>query len=280
MNPIAAFQVLLSLAVGCYGFNLRATPMAAVSLTILGTDSFDRNNTFGWRFVPTTDIDVTALGFFDATSLLTGSQAGLNQAHAVGIYRVSDQALLASNTIPAGTLADLNANFRYIAFPDPVRLSGGITYVMAGFALSLSPDPAAFATSWTPAPGLTYANDPLPTPVNPTSGTSQYLVSAHGNPPAVLTYPGLTQTGILPVFAANLQFTPVVPQFIGVSVITNTVVIGLTNLTRGVTNYVEKSADLGSWLTVQSLVPDTTATNLTLDAAGNPAAFYRIRVAP
>jgi hypothetical protein len=198
----------------------------------------------------------------------------------MGIYRVSDQVLVASNTIPAGILADLNANFRYVALSTPVRLAGGTTYLMAGFALSLSPDPAAFATSWAMASGIVYANSPLPTVINPTSGTSQYLVSAHGNPPAVLTYPGVTQTAILPVFAANFQFTPVVPSLTRIKVITNTVVINLINLTVGVTNHVEKSTDLRSWQPLQNFVPGTTATNVTVDPIGGTAAFYRIRVGP
>ncbi len=272
------FWLLLSFGLCC--FSPRADAVSGTSLTVLGTDSFDRNNTFGWRFTPTTDIDITALGFFDATSLPAGTGAGLSQSHDAGIYRVSDLVLVASNTIPTGILADLNANFRYVALPTPVRLAGGTTYLMAGFALSLSPDPAAFATSWTMAPGIVYANSPLPTVINPTSGTSMYLVSDHGNPPAVLTYPGLTQTATLPVFAANFQFTPVVPFLSRIEVITNTVVISLTNLTVGVTNYVEKSSNLGSWQPLQNFVPRAPATNLMVDAIGGPAAFYRIRVGP
>ncbi len=273
-------QFWLLLVSGLCSFSVHTNGATGASLTVLGTDSFDRNNTFGWRFTPTTDIDVTALGFFDATSLATGTGTGLNQSHDVGIYRVSDQMLVASNTIPAGTVGDLNANFRYVTLTTPVRLAGGTTYLMAGFALSLSPDPAAFASNWTMAPGILYANSPLPTAINPTSGTSQYLVSAHGNPPAVLTYPGVAQTGLLPVFAANFQFTPVVPFLTRIECITNTVVISVTNLTAGVTNSVEKSADLSSWQSLQSFVPGANATNLTVDTIGAPAAFYRIRVGP
>jgi len=273
-------QFLLLLCLGLCCFSLRAHAAAGASLTVLGTDSFDRNNTFGWRFTPATDIDVTALGFFDATSLAAGTGTGLSQSHDVGIYRVSDQVLVASNTIPAGIVGDLTANFRYVTLSAPVRLAGGTTYLMAGFALSLSPDPAAFASKWTMAPGILYANSPLPTVINPTSGTSQYLVSAHGNPPAVLTYPGVTQTGLLPVFAANFQFTPVVPFLTRIECITNTVVISVTNLTAGVTNSVEKSVNLSSWQSLQSFVPGANATNLTVDTIGAPAAFYRIRVGP
>jgi hypothetical protein len=190
-------------------------PVPGAALTGPGTLTFDRNNTFGWRFTPTSDIDVTALGFFDATSLPAGASSGLSQSHEVGIFRVSDQTLAVSTTISAGTVGVLAANFRYVTLPAPVRLTSGTTYVMAGFSLSASPDSAAAASSWTMAPGIVFANDPAPTLLNPTSGTSQYLVSARGNPPAVLTYPGVAQTAILPVFAANFQFTPTVPPLSG-----------------------------------------------------------------
>ena len=188
------------------GVGIASVPGA--TLTGPGTLTFDRNNTFGWRFTPTSDIDVTALGFFDATNLSAGVGTGLSQSHEVGIFRVSDQALAVSTTIPAGTVGVLAAHFRYVTLPAPVRLTSGTTYVMAGFSLSASPDSAAAASSWTMALGIVFANDPAPTLLNPTSGTSQYLVSARGSPPAVLTYPGVAQTAILPVFAANFQFTP------------------------------------------------------------------------
>jgi hypothetical protein len=272
------FWLFLCLGLGCFSAHAASGPGALP--TVSGTLLFDRNNTFGWRFTPTTDIDITALGFFDATSLPAGTGAGLTQSHDVGIYRVSDQVLVASSTIPAGLTGDLHANFRYVTLPTTVRLAGGITYLMAGFALSASPDPAAAATNWAMASGIVYANSPLPTVINPTSGTSQYLVSAHGNPPAVLTYPGLAQSAILPVFAANFQFRAVLPLLTRIEAVTNTVVISLTNLTVGVTNYVEKSTGLRSWQPLQNFVPVAVATNLTVDTMGTPAAFYRIRVGP
>jgi hypothetical protein len=93
-----------------------------------------------------------------------------------------------------------------------------------------------------------------------------------------LTYPGLTQTASLPVFAANFQFTPMVPFLTRIEVITNTVVISVTNLTMGATNYVEKSTGLGFWQSVQIFMPGTATTNLTVEAIGDLGAFYRIRV--
>ena len=274
----ARLGLWMLLSVGCGCCIARADAVSGTSLTIVGADSFDRNNTFGWRFTPTIDIDVTALGFFDATSLPAGSGAGLSQPHEVGIYRVSDQVLVASNTIPAGTFGLLSGNFRYVDLAAPVRLTGGTTYLMAGFALSASADPAAAASNWAMPSGILYANSPLPTVVNPTSGTSQYLVSAHGNPPAVLTYPALAQTAILPVFAANFQFTPALPSLTGLEVITNTVVINVTNLTIGATNFVEKCSDLASWHAIQTFVPGASAASLAVDSFANPVAFYRIRV--
>jgi len=277
-----SFLVLICGSLSC--FVASADTFTGASLSVLGTDSFDRNNTFGLRFTPTMDIDVTALGYFDAASLPSGTGAGLSQSHQVGIYRVADQVLVASNTIPAGTNATLSGNFRYVPLDVPVRLSGGATYLMAGFALSISPDPAAAVTNWTMAPGIIYANSPTPTPANPTSGTSQYLVSSHGNPPAVLTYPALTQTGLLPVFAANFQFTPVqstpvLPLLTSISIQANKVQIGATSLAVGVTNVVEKSLDLNTWQDLQQFVPGSSATNLVLEPTADPAAFYRIRIA-
>jgi uncharacterized protein (DUF983 family) len=60
--------------------------------------------------------------------------------------------------------------------------------------------------------------------------------------------------------------------------ITNAVVISVSNLTVGATNFVEKSTGLSSWQTLQSFVPGATATSLTVDNLTDPAAFYRIRV--
>ena len=277
-SAVVRRHFVLPLYLGLYCFNTHADAVSGASLTIVGTVSFDRNNTFGWRFKSTTDIDVTALDFFDATSLPAGSGTGLSQPHEVGIYRVSDQSLITSDTIPAGIGGALSANFRYVRLPKPVRLTGGTTYLVAGFALSASPDPAAAASNWTMAPGILYANDPLPTVINPASGTSQYLASAHGNPPAILTYPGIAQTAILPAFAANFQFMPVLPLLTGMEIRTNKVVIGVTNLTVGVTNFVEKSSDMNFWQPLQNFVPADTEANLIVDTFANPAAFYRIKV--
>jgi hypothetical protein len=120
---------------------------AGVLPAISTTFAFDRNNTFGRRFTPDVDIEVSELGFFDPNSLPGGSGAGLAQSHDAGIFNVADQTLLASAAVPAGTNGILDGNFRYQTLADPVRLTAGTTYVMAGFALSASPDRAGAATN-------------------------------------------------------------------------------------------------------------------------------------
>src|SRR5689334_14804543 len=54
----------------------------------------------GTEFTPISSIVVTALGYYDDTLI---SNNGLDNSHPVGLYRVSDQQLLASATVPAGT---------------------------------------------------------------------------------------------------------------------------------------------------------------------------------
>ena len=94
-SAVVRLHFVLLLCLGLCCFNTHADAVSGASLIIVGTVSFDRNNTFGRRFKSTTDIDVTALGFFDATSLPAGSGTGLSQSHDVGICRVSDQVLIA-----------------------------------------------------------------------------------------------------------------------------------------------------------------------------------------
>jgi hypothetical protein len=242
---------------------------------------FDRNNAFGWRFTPTRDIDVSELGFFDTTSLPGGTGTGLSQPHDVGIYRVSDSNLLASVTVPAGTNGLLEGNFRYEPLASPLWLTGGVTYVVAAFVLSASPDTIGAATNWPTAPEITYANLPLPTVANPTFGTSQYLASDRGSTPSGLTYPGVAQSQILPSFASNFRFTSLVtppPQLTSLVIKSNAVILSAINLTAGAMSYVEKSGDVRTWQPLGSFMPCTATTNWVADMATNSGAVYRLRV--
>ena len=72
---------------------------------------------YGWVFDVLTSVDVTALGVGDFDS------DGLAISHDVGIFRQSDQSLLASLTIPGGTSATLLNGFRYLSLGSSVLLS-------------------------------------------------------------------------------------------------------------------------------------------------------------
>ena len=279
MNAPHLVQVAFVLCMSLADISLEAANLPGVFFPgVYTTDAFDRNNTFGWRFTPSSDIDVTALGYFDETSLPSGTGVGLAESHQVGIFRVSDQALLASNNIAAGASASLIGNFRYVSLATPVRLTGRATYVVAGSALSASPDNAAAVTNWSMAPGVAFANLPIPDPSTLTIGTSMYLVSVHGNPSPVLTYPALLMPGNVPIFAANFIFTFQTPQLFDLHISADSVFVSVTNLVPGVTNTVEKSQDLLSWQPELTFVASTTATNLQLGLVPDTSAFYRVKI--
>ncbi len=80
----------------------------------------------GWQFtVGAAPITVTALGFHDYNA------DGLLVAHEVGIWK-TDQTLLASTTVQAGTASTLVNFFRFESIA-PLVLSAGSTYVIAGY---------------------------------------------------------------------------------------------------------------------------------------------------
>jgi hypothetical protein len=108
-------------------------------------------------------------------------------------------------------------------------------------------------------------------------------VSAHGNPPAVLTYPGLAESQILPTSASNFKFralTAAPPLPTGLSIVSNNWVLGITKLTAGPTNFVETSPDLKQWQTLSNFIPASAAMNLQVGAVTGTNAFFRLRVAP
>ncbi len=73
---------------------------------------------YGWFFNTSSAISVTALGVGDK------DDDGLSVAHDVGIYRVSDQQLLVSATLSAGTGDTLLNGFRYTGI-SPFALAAG-----------------------------------------------------------------------------------------------------------------------------------------------------------
>lgn len=77
---------------------------------------------YGWYFDSAIDITITSLGVFDQGS------DGLLIPHDVGIFRVSDQVLLVSGTVPGGVAGTLTSQFRYTSI-SPFALSAG-SYVI------------------------------------------------------------------------------------------------------------------------------------------------------
>jgi hypothetical protein len=100
------------------------SPMVSFVAVVL--DNFADDVT-GFRFtVASSDIVVTDLGFWDH------AQDGLGEAHDVGIYAVSDQALVVSASVPAGVVATLDGEYRY-ADVAPTTLMADTTYVVLAY---------------------------------------------------------------------------------------------------------------------------------------------------
>jgi hypothetical protein len=131
----AAFVVLVvaALAVAACGSDsaptdlpTRTTPVAAYSLSSqesLSEGKYDRE-TNGFEFVPWTDIEVTALGYYDEGG------DGLVNEHTVGIFEKSNRQLV-SDTVTVDGGSTLEGAFRYEEIT-PVVLKGGTSYVVAG----------------------------------------------------------------------------------------------------------------------------------------------------
>lgn len=77
----------------------------------------DDNYTLGWAFSTTSQISLTALGYFDR------GENGLVVSHDVGVWN-SAGALVASATVAAGTSNALDGHFRYASIA-PVTLAAG-----------------------------------------------------------------------------------------------------------------------------------------------------------
>jgi hypothetical protein len=86
----------------------------------------------GFEFTPNANITVTSLGWNDLGGSPTSGPDGFLAPHLVGIYRFSDEALLTSVTLPAGTVAPLTDGFFRYGDVSPLALTAGTTYVLVG----------------------------------------------------------------------------------------------------------------------------------------------------
>ena len=117
-------RVLILSVVALTLFAAPALADTALNFTDTQTWGFLFPITFGWEFTVSEPITVDQLGIRDAFA------PGFYVSHAVGIYRVSDNALLVSATITSSDALD--GLFRYTAVT-PTTLQPGVVYLCAGF---------------------------------------------------------------------------------------------------------------------------------------------------
>lgn len=99
------------------------------AVSVSGGSTFNYSRTLGWAFQTSQPLEVDALGVFDS------NDDGLESAVGVGIWRTSDEQLIASVTIPVGTGAPLDDGFRYQSIT-PVTLAAATQYRIGAVALS------------------------------------------------------------------------------------------------------------------------------------------------
>lgn len=122
--------ILLSLTI--FG-NLAEANVAVSNISTVGWTKA-RYITEGWQFTPMNPINVTHLGMWDdsfASDILGTSDTsiGFDYTIPIGIWRVSDQALLTSTTLGPGTINPALDEFRYTEIT-PLLLSPGGTYAI------------------------------------------------------------------------------------------------------------------------------------------------------
>lgn len=110
-------------------FMVVAPAHADVAVSITGGQGGTRvaDSVHGWEFTVNTDITLTHLGLYDR------ELDGFVHDHPIGLFRVSDGALLTSGTMSAGAGDPLIANFRYIDVAD-VALSTTENYVLSYYS--------------------------------------------------------------------------------------------------------------------------------------------------
>ena len=159
---------------------VQAGTIALTGFTDTALATSDSDQLYGWFFDATSGITLTDFGVFDVDN------DGLAVSHEVGIFRVSDHALLGSATIPAGTGATLLNSFRYVPVT-PLALPTGAYAIMMTMPANNTDAQNILGSSAITSPPITYVD------------------SAFGASP-VLDYP--TDTGVFAtgLFGPNFQF--------------------------------------------------------------------------
>lgn len=104
-----ALALSLSLAAG-------AAP-AIISVTGGSIATSGSDQLYGWKFRVANPVSVSALGAYDY------ARDGMEVAHDIGIFRVSDQSLVASVTLASGVSGFLDGDYRYQSLGSTVGLA-------------------------------------------------------------------------------------------------------------------------------------------------------------
>jgi hypothetical protein len=187
-GALAVFTVLLP-------SGLIAGP--AISFSGISVNGTDGIWSLGWEFSPTTAIDVTALGFYDAT--LTGGSIGLGNCTGcgeVGIYNSSGTLLASTLVTTAGSLV---ADFYYETIPTLALSAGQDYFIVAetGNADYTGSTNTGFTSGFAVSPDIGFIED-------------AYIASS------TLAFPNLTE-GITAaegggIFGPNFEETKATPE--------------------------------------------------------------------
>lgn len=109
-----------------------------------GGFTINYKNAIGYSFTPTTDINITSLGYFDVNS------DGLADDHDVGIFK-SDGTLVTAAFVPSGTVDPIVDGGRFTTIT-PVTLTGGTNYYILANNNSVDLFVASFPSALTFAP--------------------------------------------------------------------------------------------------------------------------------
>ncbi len=198
-NILGCCLLSLSLSLACLLGPVKAATVAVDDLGTLGYSIYGEG-TLGWQFQTNAALTVTSLGFFDY------GDDGLNVSHDVGIWD-SDQNLIGSATVPAGSTASLFHGFRYVSVT-PINLAANATYVIA-------------ATQPSPSNNEVWITTAQSYSVNPNlSWEARAFIQGAGTG-ASLTYPTTISAptdGVIRIFGPNFQFN-VVPEPASVSLL-------------------------------------------------------------
>jgi hypothetical protein len=120
------FASLLALG---FGATLQAQA-AAINLTTPGTEYSGGLYTLGFAFTVNSNSTITSLGVYDSGA------DGLNSRGEVGLWDTAGN-LLASTTVPAGTVGELDGLFRYVNISG-FNLIAGTQYIIGAFTTDLA----------------------------------------------------------------------------------------------------------------------------------------------